>query len=66
MGTVSTTDFVNLANQLACSVNESPERKTAKMLSFQVLPMKVALQTPNLVFAMIAKSQDSGKGSLQT
>lgn len=66
MGTVSTTDFVNLANQLACSVDESSERKTAKMLSFQFLPMKVALQTPNLVSVVIAKSQDSGKGRLQT
>ena len=39
--TVSTPDLVNLANQLSCTLDELPKRKTAEILNLQLQKMKV-------------------------
>ena len=59
--TTSTPDLVNLANQLAHTLDESPKRKTSKILNFQLWKMKFSKWNQNfLVSAIIAKSQDIG------
>ena len=37
---MSTLDLVNLANQLTCTLDESPKRKTAKILNIQLQQIK--------------------------
>lgn len=52
---------LNFANQPAHSLNESPERRTTKILNFQPQQMKAAKQNQNLlVSAVVEKSQDIG------
>lgn len=41
--TMSILDLVNLANQLACTLDEPLERKTNKILNFQLWEMKVPI-----------------------
>lgn len=40
---MSTADLFILANQIASTLNESPKRKTAKIINFQLWQMKVSL-----------------------
>ena len=55
-------DLVNLANQLTHTLDESPKRKTAKVLIFNSDKWKSLIQTQNIpVAAIIVKSHDIGK-----
>lgn len=59
--TMSTPDFVNLANQVAGTLDEAPKRKTAK-INFQRWQFKVPKQNKNvLVSAVMANGQDIGQ-----
>lgn len=59
--TMSTPDFVNLANQVAGTLDEAPKRKTAK-INFQHWQIKVPKQNKNvLVSAVMANGQDIGQ-----
>ena len=44
---MSTPDLVNLTNQLSHTADESPPRKTTKMLNFQLQQMKAPKQDQN-------------------
>ena len=40
---------IHLVNQITCSLNESPERKTSKILNLQLQQVKVPKQIQNLL-----------------
>ena len=44
--TMSTPDLVNLTNQLSCTLDELPTRKTTKMINLQLQQMKTHKQNP--------------------
>ena len=60
---MSTPDLVNLANQLAGILEESPKGKTTTILNFQLQQMKAPQQTQPLppVSAVTTKSQGTGE-----
>ena len=64
--TMSIPDLVNLENQHAQTLDESP-KKTAKFLNLQLWQMKFSKQNQNLpVSAVTAKSQEIGEGGIVT
>lgn len=55
-------DLVNLANQLACTIDEPPKSKIAKIFNFKLPQMRGPMQnlrTPN--FCHCCKEPDTGK-----
>ena len=62
---MSTKDLVNLASQLSCTLNESLQRKIAKILNIQLQQMKSPETKTLLVSAIIAKARTLEKRLLQ-
>ena len=59
---MSTPGLVNLVNQLLSTLDESPQRKIAKLLTFNFIKWRFLNETKTLLVpAIIAKSQDIRK-----
>ena len=48
---------IHLVNQLTCSLNEPPERKTSKILNLQLQQVQVPKEIQNLLVSGIAENQ---------
>lgn len=65
--TMSTSDLVNLANQLICTLDDSTKRKNTNPLIFNYNKWRSLNKTKLfLVFAITAKIQGTGRKWLQT